>query len=35
MRRTAAPFVRLLKVLNLFAHLLEHALTGQRRLAQL
>src|SRR6185369_4958240 len=32
--RTAAPFL-LLKILDLFAHLLEHALARQRRLAQL
>src|SRR6185503_16798803 len=32
--RTAAPFL-LLKILDLFAHLLEHALAGQRRLAEL
>src|SRR5919106_3944731 len=34
-RRMAAPFVPLLKILDLFAHLLEHALAGQGGLAQL
>src|SRR5262245_23721225 len=33
-RRMAAPLV-LLKILDLFAHLLQHALAGQRGLAQL
>src|SRR5687768_14273537 len=33
MSRTDEPF-RLLKILHLLAHLLEHALAGQRRLAQ-
>src|SRR5882724_8775933 len=35
MRRKAAPFIRLLKILYLLAHLLEDALARQRRLAQL